>query len=301
MKRLLTLVVVTLCTFAAEAKSYRIEDIANVQLADRTCFVTNPDAILSQDAVQRLDSICYSLREQGLAEIAIVAIEDIAEGDVFSFGFELFERWGVGNDKLDNGLGILLVENKHEIRFFTGYGLEGVLPDALCTNIQQKYMLPHFRQGDYSAGMVAGVSAVDKLLVEGELPVAEYDDNEGEIGALIFVIFCICLPILIFLIAEYRKMRCPKCKRHKLHLVGSTIMSQQNKPSHILETYRCAHCGHEQTKVKPYDDNSNNHRGGGGMWIFPMGGSGGFGSGGGFGGGGFGGGSFGGGGGGSRW
>ena len=52
--------------------------------------------------------------------------------------------------------GILLVERLHEIRFVTGPGLEGVLPDALCKRIQLNFMLPYFREDNYDAGMVAG-------------------------------------------------------------------------------------------------------------------------------------------------
>ena len=64
----------------------------------------------------------------------------------------------------DNGLGILLVVDRREVRFVTGPGLEGVLPDALCKRIQMRYMLPYFREGDYSAGMVAGLRAVASVL-----------------------------------------------------------------------------------------------------------------------------------------
>ena len=95
----------------AEAKSYAVKDIPNVQLRDRTRFVSNPDGILSGEAVVRLDSICYSLKERGIAEVAIVVVDDIKSRDAFSFSQELFESWGVGDKQLDNGLGILLVEN----------------------------------------------------------------------------------------------------------------------------------------------------------------------------------------------
>ena len=116
----------------AEAKSYDVKDVPNVQLQDRRRFVSNPDGILSRDAVVRIDSICYSLKERGIAEVVVVAIDNIKNGDVFSFSQELFSSWGVGDDELDNGLGILLVKDMREVRFHTGYGLEGVLPDATC-------------------------------------------------------------------------------------------------------------------------------------------------------------------------
>ena len=50
------------------------------------------------------------------------------------------------------------------MRFHTGYGLEGVLPDAICQRIQQQSMLPLFREGRYGEGLVAGLQQVDQLL-----------------------------------------------------------------------------------------------------------------------------------------
>ena len=283
-----------------EARGYRVKDIQNVQLHDRTRFVSNPDGILSRDAVARLDSLCYSLKERGIAEVAIVAVDDIASRDVFGFSQELFETWGVGDDALDNGLGILLVRDMREVRFHTGYGLEGVLTDAMCVQIQQDYMLPSFRDGDYSAGMVLGVEAVDTLLTSGELPRAEGGDDEMEmIMALFITLFLVVLPLFLIVVADRAKKRCPSCGKHALRVTDRSIVEKTATHVTIHETLVCDNCKTIHTRTT----RRNNGGGGNGIIFMPMGFGGG--RGGGFGGGsfggGFGGGSFGGGGGGSRW
>jgi uncharacterized protein len=278
-----------------EARGYRVKDIQNVQLQDRTRFVSNPDGILSRDAVARLDSLCYSLKERGIAEVAIVAVDDIASRDVFSFSQELFETWGVGDDALDNGLGILLVKDMREVRFHTGYGLEGVLTDAMCVQIQQDYMLPSFRDGDYSAGMVLGVEAVDTLLTSGELPRAEGGDDEmAMIMALFITLFLVVLPLFLIVVADRAKKRCPSCGKHALRVTDRSIVEKTATHVTIHETLVCDNCKTIHTRTT----RRNNGGGGNGIIFMPMGFGGGRGSG--FGGG-FGGGSFGGGGGGSRW
>ena len=157
------------CTLPALAGTYRADEIPNVQRMDRRRYVSDPDGILSPAAVAHIDSVCASLRERGLAQVAVVAVDDIAGGDTFSFAVDLFRSWGVGSARSNNGLGILLVKDLREIRFVTGGGLEGILPDALCKRIQLNYMLPAFREGDYSAGMVAGVGAAATILEGGEV------------------------------------------------------------------------------------------------------------------------------------
>lgn len=153
-----------LAPLTARAEGYRTEEIPNVQLTDRNRYVSNPDGILQAAAVARIDSLCGSLRRQGIAQVAVVAVDEIAGDDVFTFAVDLFRRWGVGRAGDDNGVGILLVRDRREIRFVTGYGVEGVLTDALCKRIQTQLMLPRFRTGDYSGGMVAGVEAVAAVL-----------------------------------------------------------------------------------------------------------------------------------------
>ena len=142
MKRLIPLLL-TLCVAAgAAAKTYGVRDIPDVQRADRTRYVSDPDGILSAAAVARIDSVCASLRERNIAQVAVVAVGDIEGGDVFGFAIELFGSWGVGRGDRDNGVGILLVRDRREIRIVTGDGAEGVLPDAVVKRIQMKYMLP---------------------------------------------------------------------------------------------------------------------------------------------------------------
>lgn len=291
----IVVVVLSLVVEGVEAKSYRAKDVQNVQLRDSRRFVTNPDGILSEDAVRRLDSICYALKESGLAEVVIVAVDDISPRDMFSFSQELFEGWGVGDKELDNGLGILLVGDMREIRFHTGYGLEGVLPDALCYRIQQEFMVPYFRAGDYSQGMVEGMLAVDNVLQNGELPRATHGGDDSAKYTALFIVLLLFIPLLFVLAQARQHTRCPQCGKYTLRPVNRQRVRVSETQTLVTTILRCDNCGSEHTRT----EDENNHRGGGGIWIMPMGG---FGGGrGGFGGGGFGGGGFGGGGAGSRW
>ena len=294
-------VVLCLAVEGVEAKSYRVRDVENVQRVDARRFVSNPDGILSHEAVQRLDSICYALKASGIAEVAIVAVDDIRPRDMVVFSQELFEGWGVGDKELNNGLGILLVGDMREIRFHIGYGLEGVLPDVLCYRIQQDYMVPYFRAGNYSEGMVAGMRAINSVLQSGELPRAEREDDRGAMVVALFIVLMLCIPVVMLLAQARQHTRCPQCGKHTLRAVSRQTVRISASTTLVTTILRCDNCGSEHTRTE--NNNQNNHRGGGGIWIMPMGGFGGRGGfgGGGFGGGGFGGGSFGGGGSGSSW
>lgn len=294
MKRLFTLIALFLTTFAVvTAKPYSINEVPNVQLANRHCYTSNPDGILSEEAVRAIDLACDSLRTKGVAQVAVVAIRDIASDDVFSFAYDLFSSWGVGLDKTDNGLGIILVLDKREIRFVTGYGLEGILPDAVCKRIQQRYMVEPLGAGDYDKGMVDGIAAVATLLSSGELPATAEKELTGADIAAIFgtmIAFFVFFTLLTYFINRAAH-RCPKCKKYHLKLVDTHIVKNARTYRLIDQTFTCPDCGHTLVKQTRQEKPSIILTGGGGSRS---------GFGGGSFGGGFGGGSFGGGGAGSR-
>ena len=294
-KRLAVCLMALCCGIALQVKAatYSVDGVPNVQIADRTRYTSNPDGILSAGAVRHIDRICDSLRREGLAQVAVVAVEDIDSDDTFDFAIELFRRWGVGRAQVDNGLGILLVLDRHEIRFVTGGGLEGVLPDALCKRIQIERMLPSFRNDDYDGGMVAGIEAVAQLLRSGELDFGAEDDDLPLTAMLLLVLVVLAGFAAVAYMAYRQQRRCPNCGRLTLREEGT-----RSTRRYVEKTFVCTECGHRVVRrYARYDDNSI----GGGPFI--GGGSSLFGGGsfGGGGGGSFGGGSFGGGGAGSRW
>lgn len=112
----------------------------------------------------------------------------------------------------------------------TGPGLEGVLPDALCKRIQMRYMLPYFREGDYSAGMVAGLRAVASVLEGSELDSGGNDDfraaDDLPVWAVFLIVFLVVLvPLGIMLVGFYHSRRCPRCRAFALVLQSRNLVA----------------------------------------------------------------------------
>lgn len=287
-------------SFPADAKEYKVEEVPMVHLQDRTRYVSNPDGILSPAAVATMDSILYALEQKTGIQTLVVALTGIEGGDCFDFALRLGQEKGVGQKARDNGLVILLSTDERCIQFVTGYGLEGVLPDAISKRIQNRYMLPYFKDNNWNAGMVAGVRAVNGYL-DGSMEniAGEEEDDSWSVVIIFLLIFGGFIGAGVY--NNWRKKRCPVCKKHKLQRVSSKIVDRENGVKTEEVVYLCRNCGH--TLKRREQSRDENYRGprGGGPFIGGMGGGflGGRG-GGGFSGGSFGGGSFGGGGAGSR-
>jgi len=163
MKKLL---LIFLCSFAGLtfATAYTVQTVPNPKTADANAFVSNPDGILKMETVQQMNVMLDSLKAQTGAEVAVVAVNSIGFDDINTFATELFTSWGIGKAKQDNGLLLLFVLDQKKVKFETGYGLEGVLPDAICKRIQTQSMIPEFKRGNYDAGMLAGVDRLVRTI-----------------------------------------------------------------------------------------------------------------------------------------
>ncbi len=292
---ILYILFISCSSLLAQTKSYTVNTLPNIRLQDATQYTTDPDHILSTQAKNEINQILYTLEKETGIEVAVAVVPSIGSEDCFEFSHELLNQWGVGKKEKDNGLVILLVTDQRCIQFYTGYGLEGDLPDAICKRIQMEYMFDSLKKGDWSTGMVQGVQAVyDRL--QGSMENDTNNDSNSDpllmYLALFFILFILFLGISLF--TGWRSTRCPKCKKHKLQRMNHRIVSRKQGIKVEEITYICRNCGHTLTRQKSsHDDNHFGGRGGG------LGGpiiGGGFGERrGGFGGGSFGGGSFGGG------
>ncbi|MDL2262817.1 TPM domain-containing protein [Bacteroidales bacterium OttesenSCG-928-I21] len=155
------------------AQEYTVKTVPNPHTADIANYVSNPDRILNSQTVRQINNELQSLENDTKAEVAIVMLNSIGYEEIEDFGVELFEEWGIGKKNIDNGLLILFVLDQRAIRFEVGYGLEGVITDALSKRIQTRQMLPYFRDGDYDAGILAGVQSVASLIRKEPVPEIE--------------------------------------------------------------------------------------------------------------------------------
>ena len=296
MKRIsLYILMLLVACFSLQAadRVYTVDNIPKVRLQNKMRYVNDPDQILSLNARDSIDRMLYQLEQKTGIETAVIIVPSIGQEECFDFSHNVLNKWGVGKQGADNGLVILLVTDQRCVQFYTGYGLEGDLPDAICKRIQTTDMIPYLRNNNWNQGMVSGISALCKHL-DGTTPVIVEEKTENNNLLMILFIFgFIALFSGAGMFAAWYNSRCPKCKKHQLQRTGTLLISKQNGIKTEDITYTCRNCGN--TVVKRHQCHDDNYRGRGGRGGGPIigGGFGGRGFGGG--GGGFGGGSFGGG------
>jgi uncharacterized protein len=76
------------------------------------------------------------------------------------YAVRVAQAWGVGQQGKKNGAVLFIFSSDHKLFISVGYGLEGVLPDALCKRIIENEITPRFRNGNFTGGVQAGVHAM---------------------------------------------------------------------------------------------------------------------------------------------
>ena len=208
---------------------YTPENLPKVHLVDKTRYVCDPENILNVAARDSIDRMLYALEQQTGIQTVVAVVPTIGEADCFDFCHQLLNSWGVGQKGKDNGLVILLVTDQRCIQFYTGYGLEGPLPDAICKRIQTRHMIPYLKENRWSEGMVAGIRATCARLdgsMENDLP-ADGDDNGA--GSVFLVLFgIVAVGVFLAVIAMHAASKCPKCGQHKLQRSSSRLIALRN-------------------------------------------------------------------------
>lgn len=134
----------------------------------------------------------------------VVAIISSAEGEYINYlGAQWGEKWGIGQEKEDNGILILLAKDDRKIGINTGKGVEHLLTDALSKRIIDREIIPYFRQGDYYGGLNRGTEAIFEVLNGEYQGTRQSNSTDFPIG--LFIVMILIFILLIIVISKNRR------------------------------------------------------------------------------------------------
>ena len=121
-------------------------------------FVTDRAGVIPPATRERLVALLAELRQKTGAEIAVVTVPTTAPLDDFTYAMRIADAWKPGRKREDTGVVFLVAVEDRKLRVLTGYGLEGILPDGLVGEIQDREIVPAFRAGRLDDGIWRGVA-----------------------------------------------------------------------------------------------------------------------------------------------
>jgi uncharacterized protein len=172
-------------------------------------YVQDFAKVLTEAEVAEIRSLGRTIEDQTTAQISVLTVDTIGEHTIEEYANEAFRKYGIGNEKQDNGVLLVIAITDRLIRIEVGYGLEGRIPDGKAGRILDQNAIPYLQNGQPNKAIIETYKVLaNEVLAEygksGELSTSEGQaqkspTNEGGgIPAWLLIIIIVAVVFLDF-------------------------------------------------------------------------------------------------------
>ena len=171
MKKIISLLLFAFCFCFALNFNEQINDEAHV---------------FSQNERDELLNLLQNFEQNSTTQIAIVTLNSLENRSIEELSLEIARGYKLGQKEDNNGVLLVVAPNEKKVRIEVGYGLEGVLTDAVASQIINSVMIPEFKNGKMSEGIKKGVVAIIKV-ASGEEFRSKFSLGDMPFGVIAFI------------------------------------------------------------------------------------------------------------------
>lgn len=172
----------SLCAFYISILSAQSGDIPRI-----VDPVTDQTNTLSRSEYYELRRQIIQFEDSTSNQIVILIISSLDGNEIRDFGIDVLKKNMIGQKGKDNGVLILVAKDDRKVSIEVGYGLEGVLTDALCDQIIRNDIRPQFKEGDYFRGLSAAITSISQV-IKGEYTAGKKKRNGSDWIPILFVL-----------------------------------------------------------------------------------------------------------------
>jgi uncharacterized protein len=192
---ILTLVI-AVCTSSVVAQ------IKFPELKQRVNDFTNT---LSFQEWQEVDRLLKSYEDTTSTQVVVLIVNTLDGESIEDYANKTFALNKIGQAKKDNGVLLLIAKQDRKVKIEVGYGLEGALTDAVCSQIIRQEILPHFKAENYFGGIVTGVDAIIRT-TKGEYQADSRGNKAPAVSmGLVFLVIMFGMFVLLPMLASRRR------------------------------------------------------------------------------------------------
>lgn len=187
-------------------------------------WVNDHANIITPEWKAKITTLIDNIEKNTTAEIAVITVPSLEGKTIEELALQYLTELGVGKKETDNGIVILVSLQDREYRIETGYGVEGILPDARAGRIGREILKLYFRQELYGEGIYNSVEEIGKLLAQDPTIMAKYSPRRELItpfaNQILFTTF-----ILVFFIIGMAEARTTKKQKWTTFIAGNTLVN----------------------------------------------------------------------------
>ncbi len=162
-------------------------------LAARTNDLAN---IVSAEVRERIERKLAELEQRTGAQVAVLTVDSLDGDSIEDYAVRVFQTWKLGRKDVNDGVLFVVARQERRMRIEVGYGLEGRLTDARSRQILDDIVRPHFRAGNFAAGVEAGVDAIAAVVSGAPLPAPRRDRGQ-QLGSIVGILVFSLMFILV--------------------------------------------------------------------------------------------------------
>lgn len=247
-----------------------------------TPYVSDFAGVLPPEAKDRITQTLRELRLEPGNEVAVVTMRHqmgLQAPDIEDYATALFNEWGIGDASRNDGVLILILTDENAARLELGAGFPPVW-DNHAQRIMDNYMVPRFSEGDYSAGIEAGLLGIKDYILTPFANGTSYEETPtpptlwGGMNWFETIVIGIFIAIGIGMALDKERLRigdwkarrnpCPQCGK-----MGVQVTTQNlEMPDHVIQrvtTRSCPHCNWATSRskeIRPQTDSDEGFGGG---------------------------------------
>ncbi|MFH1874071.1 MAG: TPM domain-containing protein [Pseudomonadota bacterium] len=142
--------------------------LSQAKLPAPSGYVNDFANILDVSSENYLEQVLSSFQKQTGNEVVVATVTSLDERSIEDYAEELYQAWGIGKKGEDSGALLLIAPNERKLRIEVGYGLEGIINDAMAGRIIREKIVPDFAQGDFNLGIVKGATTLVAVIAQGQ-------------------------------------------------------------------------------------------------------------------------------------
>ncbi|WP_442762674.1 TPM domain-containing protein [Malikia spinosa] len=145
----------------------------SARVIDQTATLTEPQRRALEDKLAAFE------RERG-SQVVVVLLRSTAPEDITDYTQRLGDAWKIGRQEVGDGVLLVVAKDDRTLRIATAKAVEGAIPDLIAHRIIEGAITPRFKQGDFYAGLNAGVDQILARLKGEELPLPPAQAAAGQ-------------------------------------------------------------------------------------------------------------------------
>ncbi|MFY8069580.1 MAG: TPM domain-containing protein [Flavobacterium sp.] len=148
--------------------------------------------VLNPTEEKELESKLIRYSDSTSTQIVVISVEDLKGEDIGILTPKWAQEWGIGQEKEDNGILILLSKKDRKIWIAPGYGVEERLTAGINGELTRNIIIPEFKAGSYYKGLDKGADAIIKVL-QGKYKGSRKKESNFPVGIIVVIVVFLVL------------------------------------------------------------------------------------------------------------